>query len=182
MATATCEGGLRYAALTISSRGNNSHSNTNTTSAIERSKTADQRRLPRLAAWPGVSRAMRTAASDTVFCCDTLCSCLIGNAAFARWRGHLTQFPAEQCPRAFPQSDEGRRMPDRRVARTRQIDVENLFDTSRPASHDRHAIGQKDGLVDAMGNEHHRGCALLPDAEQFLLQRLACLRIERAKG
>jgi hypothetical protein len=73
-------------------------------------------------------------------------------------------------------------MPDRRVARTRQIDVENLFDTSRPASHDRHAIGQKDGLVDAMGNEHHRGCALLPDAEQFLLQRLACLRIERAKG
>src|SRR5262249_26506929 len=42
-------------------------------------------------------------------------------------------------------------------------------------------IGQQDGLLDIVGNHHHCLAPLQPDARQFVLQRGAGERIERAK-
>src|SRR5579871_1769371 len=66
-------------------------------------------------------------------------------------------------------------------ARARQIDGDALLQTARPAAEHQHAVGEKDRLVDLMGDEQHGLASLLPDAHQLGLHDLAGLRIERGE-
>src|ERR1700730_1561239 len=77
------------------------------------------------------------------------------------------------------QSDEGGA---RAVARVRHGDVHDLLDGAGTRGHDHDAIGEKDGLRDAVGDENHGLLVLLPDPEQLLLHHLARLGVERAEG
>ena len=42
-------------------------------------------------------------------------------------------------------------------------------------------MSEKDRFLDGVSNEDHGGGSLLPDAQQFELQNLACLRVDRCK-
>ena len=50
-------------------------------------------------------------------------------------------------------ADQRREFSGGRIARTRQIDIHNLADAARPRRHDHDAVGQEDGLVDAVRDE-----------------------------
>jgi hypothetical protein len=60
--------------------------------------------------------------------------------------------------------------------------VHDLLDRAGTGGHDHDAIGEEDGLRDAVGDEDHGLLVLLPDPEQLLLHHLAGLGVEGAKG
>src|SRR5262245_24229466 len=55
-------------------------------------------------------------------------------------------------------------------------------DTSGRGVEHEDTVGEKQRLVDAVGDEDHRGTGARPDLEEILLQLLARLRVERAEG
>src|SRR6266536_1652345 len=64
-------------------------------------------------------------------------------------------------------------------ARPRQRDVERAGDAPGPGRQDDDAVGEQDGLGDAMGDEEDRLRPLLPQAEQLQAHLLARHGIER---
>jgi hypothetical protein len=46
----------------------------------------------------------------------------------------------------------------------------------------RNAVGEEDCFRNAVGDKDDRLALVLPDAQQFLLQNFARLRVKRAKG
>ena len=73
------------------------------------------------------------------------------------------------------------RLARRVIARTRQIDLELIFYTSRSSAESDHAVGQIDRLVDFVRDKEHRLPGPAPDAQQFTLHDLAGLRVERGE-
>jgi hypothetical protein len=72
------------------------------------------------------------------------------------------------------------------VARARQIDLDNVAHMARAVAHHHHPVGKEYRLVDRMGDEDdrtsfRRGPCLAPDAQQFVLQNRARLRVERGE-
>src|SRR6266446_3325109 len=70
----------------------------------------------------------------------------------------------------------------RALARMREGHVHDLLDGTGLRGHDHDAIGEEDGLGDAVGDEDHGLLVLLPDPEELLLHDLAGLGIEGTEG
>ena len=51
----------------------------------------------------------------------------------------------------------------------------------RPGRHDHHAVGQRDRLLEIVGDEHHRLAVGAPQVEQQVAHDLPGLRVERAE-
>ncbi|MNT08705.1 hypothetical protein D3C72_1434550 [compost metagenome] len=79
-------------------------------------------------------------------------------------------------------AEGGRFLGGARVARARQVDADVLDDAPRPLGHHEHAVREKDGLRDAVGDEDHRLAHLLPQAQQLDVELVARERVERAEG
>src|SRR5207302_17159 len=62
-------------------------------------------------------------------------------------------------------------------ARTRQVDRDHLMDAARTSLEHDDAVAEQYRLLDRVGDEQHRGRALLPDAQEFELQDLSRLRV-----
>src|SRR6266700_6685742 len=68
------------------------------------------------------------------------------------------------------------------VARPRQRDLPIPDDAGgRPRRHDHHAIGQRDRLLEIVGDEQHRLAVGVPQIEQQVAHDLPRLRVERAE-
>ena len=65
-----------------------------------------------------------------------------------------------------------------RLARARQVDVEDLLDPPRALGHHRHPVRQENRLIQAVGNKHDGFFVRIPNAQQLTLQGLAGLRVE----
>src|SRR5262249_58540595 len=66
-------------------------------------------------------------------------------------------------------------------ARAREIDFDVFFDAAGARLHDDHAVGEIDRLVDAVRYKDNGIPRFGPDLEQFLLELLARLRVDRAE-
>ena len=62
-----------------------------------------------------------------------------------------------------------------------KIDGHLGLDATRPGAEHDDPAGHEDGLVDVVGDEHHRLLRLFPDAQQQLLHQHARLVVERAE-
>ena len=62
------------------------------------------------------------------------------------------------------ESNEFRRLPRRQRSRTRQIDLDDLFDTTGIAGHDRHPVRKQNSFIDAVRNEQDCFSGLRPDS------------------
>src|SRR5262245_17616164 len=67
------------------------------------------------------------------------------------------------------------------AAWARQIDSDDFPHAARPGRHDNDAVGEKDRLLDAVGDKDHSLTGGLPDILQIDLQLRAGERIERAE-
>ncbi len=65
--------------------------------------------------------------------------------------------------------------------RPRQVDFDRLLDAAGRAGQHDHAVGQKHGLLHAVGHEQHGLAVALPDFQQFLLHAGAGVGIECAE-
>src|SRR5262245_53146598 len=88
-------------------------------------------------------------------------------------------FILEQCGQLTAQRLGSRR---ERIARPRQIDRHDGLDPPRTGGENDDPIGQRDGLVDMVRHEQHRGAGGLPDIQQEALHACAGLHIERREG
>src|SRR2546426_9721166 len=70
----------------------------------------------------------------------------------------------------------------RALARMREGHVHDLLDGAGLCGHDHDAVGEEDGLRDAVGDEDHGLLVLLPDPQELLLHDLARLRVQRPEG
>ena len=77
------------------------------------------------------------------------------------------------------QREQGRR---RQIARSRQVDRHDRLDAAGTRGEDDDPVGERDRLVDMMGDEQHRGLADIPDVEQKALHFDARLDVERGEG
>src|SRR5690242_8602377 len=53
------------------------------------------------------------------------------------------------------------------LARPRQVDVEDVLDGGGPGRHDDDLVGQRDGLLQVVGDEDDRGARALPPFQQL---------------
>ena len=75
--------------------------------------------------------------------------------------------------------EQGRR---RQIPRSRQIDRHDRLDAAGARGEYDDPVGERDGLVDMMGDEQHRGLADIPDVEQKALHLDAGLDVESGEG
>ena len=85
------------------------------------------------------------------------------------------------APDAIADLGERAGEPDRLAARIGQIDGDDLGEASGTGGHHDHAVGEIDGLVDVVGDEHHRPSLAIPRIEQLILHLNAGQRVERAE-
>src|SRR5579884_1009922 len=108
------------------------------------------------------------------------------SASHARfsWRAsslRLDRFLAHQVPDLVHLLDEESFLED--VLRLLvEFRVDDGLDAPRPRRHHRHAVGEIDGLLHAVGDEDHGLRRALEDAHELRLHEPARLRIERAEG
>src|SRR6266702_3529761 len=69
----------------------------------------------------------------------------------------------------------------RALARMREGHVHDLLYGAGLCGHDHDAVGEEDGLRDAVGDEDHGLLVLLPDPQELLLHDLARLRVKRPR-
>src|ERR1700754_3477158 len=86
-----------------------------------------------------------------------------------------------QPPDVIHHGDEGGLALGRQRPRSWQLDPDILEDPPGPTCKDKHAIGEKDSLIDLVRDEQHGLAAFLPDALQLALHDLAGLRVERGE-
>ncbi len=69
------------------------------------------------------------------------------------------------------------------VARARQADLPLADDArGRAGAHDDDAVGERDGFLEVVGDEHHRLAVGAPQLQQEIAHDLPGLRVERAEG
>src|ERR1700694_1073491 len=67
------------------------------------------------------------------------------------------------------------------VARTWQVDLVVALDRPGPGGNDEHAVAERDGLLEVVGNEHDGRRAGRPQAEELVLHQRARLDVQRAE-
>ena len=68
------------------------------------------------------------------------------------------------------------------IARSRQPDIDDVRETAGICLQREHPIAEVDRLIQIMRHKQRRGAAVFDEAADFVLQRLAGERIQRAKG
>src|SRR6266436_4324090 len=77
---------------------------------------------------------------------------------------------------------EGHEGGTRSVAWVRHGHVHDFLDGAGACRHDHDAIGEEDGLRNAVGDEDHGFLVLLPDPKELLLHHFAGLGVEGSEG
>ncbi len=90
----------------------------------------------------------------------------------------LSRLAPQRAPDVLAQLGKARRAERVAAARARQVDRDSLVDGARPALEHDDAVAHQHRLLDRVGDEHHGGRPLLPDAQQLELQDLAGLRVD----
>src|SRR5437762_5734697 len=67
------------------------------------------------------------------------------------------------------------------VARPREIDAVDALHRPRPRRDDDHAIGERDGLLEIVRDEHDGSARRGPELEKLVLHQRARLHVERAE-
>src|SRR3954452_20229684 len=89
---------------------------------------------------------------------------------------------AQRVPDLFVELDEARLEADLgHLAWARQVDVVDPLDLPRRGGHDHHAVGQRDRLLEIVGDEDDRRARVLPQREQLVGHDRARLHVERAE-
>jgi len=66
------------------------------------------------------------------------------------------------------------------ITRAREVDPDLAIDPAGRRRHDKDAIAHVNGFIDVVGDKQHRGAAILPEPQHFILQAHARERVERA--
>src|SRR5262245_59035352 len=67
------------------------------------------------------------------------------------------------------------------IAWARKVDVNLAIDSARTLSHDHDSIAHVNCFIDIMGDEKHRGAAIFPKPQDFVLHKHACEGVQRAE-
>src|SRR6266498_4693069 len=92
-----------------------------------------------------------------------------------------TQFGHFFADEALDLALEGHEGDARSVARMGHGHVHDFLDGAGACGHDHDAIGEENGLRDAVGDEDHGLLVLLPDPQQLLLHHFEGLGVEGSK-
>ena len=98
------------------------------------------------------------------------------------WLAALDEFLAQRMPDMGEQLGIARRLAQgHRVARARQVDVEDLLDPAGPGRQQDDAVGERQRLAQIVGHEQHGLLLALPDIQQHLVHVELGVGVERAE-
>src|SRR6478672_6156713 len=88
---------------------------------------------------------------------------------FFQLKFRFPSFAHQRLPDMLAQRGEARLAQCLARARMRQIDLDRFADAARPSLQHENTVAHQHGFFDRMRDEHHRGRATLPDAQQLEL-------------